>query len=245
VAGKIKQIWEALAACFQANKEPLTKAQVLAWIGTHYRDADFNPGTVQAQLYRSCSNVPSVQNYGAPKILFYDKKSKTYRLKDSLLTSDEQPAASKVVEEADEQPDSTFALEAHLQGYLVKNLSSLEKGLELWCDSPPSVEYWIDGRRIDVLAKDAHGMPVVIELKLDRGYDKVVGQALLYQALIAAKLKQQRVRIILVANEISYELKMACSKLVDVDLFEYAITMKIEKISSTFSEEEVQDGSAR
>jgi len=243
VAGKIKQILEAISACFHANKDPLTKAQVLAWIGMHYRDSDFNPGTVQAQLYRSCANVPSAQDYKAPKILFYDGKTKTYRLNDSSQTSEEQFVIGKAPADTEDQPDSTFALEAHLQGYLVKNLSSLERGLELWCDSPPSVEYWIEGRRIDILAKDAHGVPVVIELKLDRGYDKVIGQALLYQALIAAKLKQQRVRIILVANEISYELRQACSKLVDVDLFEYAITMKIEKISSKLSEEEVQDGS--
>jgi hypothetical protein len=239
----IKHIWEALSACFRANSEPLTKAQVLAWIGTHYRDADFNSGTLQAQLYRSCWNIPSVQIYGAPKILFYDKRSKTYVRRDGSLASGEAPDTNKVVEEASEQANSRFALEAHLQAYLAKNLSSLEKGLELWSDSPPSVEYCIENRRIDVLAKDAQGVPVVIEMKLDKGYDKVVGQALLYQALISSRLKQPRVRIILVAYEISYELKMACSKLVDVDLFQYAITMKIEKVSSLISEEEVQDGS--
>jgi hypothetical protein len=243
VAGKIKQIWDAIAACFEANREPLTKAQVLAWIGSTYRDNNFNPNTVQAQLYRSCVNVASPQLYKTPKILFYDKVTRTYVRNDDVYVPDNEsvlaPSNGRIVDsdESELQSDSTFALESHLRDYLARNLFTLEKGLELWSITPPSVEYGIDGRRIDILAKDTEGTPVVIELKLNKGYDKVVGQALLYQGLMGTRLSVSRVRIILVAGEVSDELKIACGRLTDVALFEYAITMETKRVSSSLSED--------
>jgi hypothetical protein len=237
VAGKIEQIREAIAACFQANSEPLTKAQVLAWIGNAYKDSNFTTSTVQAQLYRSCANVPSAQAYKAPKILFYNKSTKTYALQEGPLAAPSGNLADVVEPESEFESDSTFALEAHLRDYLARNLSILEKGLELWSVNPPSVEYLLEGRRIDLLARDSEGLPVVIELKLNKGYDRVVGQALLYQGLIAKNLAHNRVRIMLVAGEVSDELKIACARLSDVTLFEYSITMQTKRVSSSLSEE--------
>jgi len=235
--GRLKAIREAIAACFQANKEPLTKGQVLAWIGNNYREADFNLNTIQTQLYRSCVN--SKAKTSAPKILWYNKSNKTYRL---LRPTDPvelpQPAISEIESdgEIESQSDSTFALEAHLRDYLARNLSILEKGLKLWRDSPSSVEFAIDNRRIDLLAEDAAGVPVVIELKLGKSYDRVIGQALLYQGLISQKLGVERVRIMLVAGEVSKELKIACGRQKDVSLFEYAITMAIKNVSFAIEE---------
>ena len=243
MAGKIKQIWEALAACFEANEQPLTKAQVLAWIGSTYPDSEFNPNTVQAQLYRSCINVPSVQGFNTPKILFYEKSNRTYLRSDAGASiegaaSDVSTAENGIdTEDPDGQSNATFALEAHLRDFLARNLSTLEKGLTLWSLNPPSVEYVVDNRRIDVLAKDIQGNPVVIELKLSKAYDRVIGQALLYQGLVSKKLGIERVRIILVAGEISDELKIASARQLDVLLFEYAITMQISKVSSSLLED--------
>ncbi len=55
-----------------------------------------------------------------------------------------------------------------------KNLNILESGLTLWPNS--SVEYPLEGRRIDILAKDRDGIPVVIELKLSRGHERTLGK---------------------------------------------------------------------
>jgi endonuclease len=249
MAGKIAQIWDAIAACFQASDQPLTMAQILAWIGNSYPNADFHPATVKTQVYGSCANVPSAYVYrkDTPKILFFEKSNRTYRLFDSSepeagINSSLPPSESGLEfddhENVEAGKGSTFAMEAHLRDYLAINLHELEPGLILWDLNPPSVEYSIGGKRIDILAKDTQGVPVVIELKLDRGYDKVVGQGLLYQALVSKQLKLPKVRVILVANEISYELKMACSRQLDVELFEYAITMQIAKVGATTIEEE-------
>jgi hypothetical protein len=241
VPGKLESIWDGLSACFAANKGPLTKAQVVAWIGTHYSEHEFNANTVASQLYRSCANLPSMVRYKTPKILIHDRRTHTYTLAEGASLAHailESSSDISSADELDEQADSTFALEGHLRDYLARNLFILEKGLGLWSQDPPSIEYFVAGRRVDILARDFDGIPVVIELKLNKSYDRVVGQALLYQGLVGRDLKCQRVRIILVAAEVSDELKIACSRLADVSLYEYSISMQVTSVDPVVPEEE-------
>lgn len=220
----------------------------MAWVGVHYPDSDFNPVTLKAQIYRSCVNVPFAQKYNAPKILFYEKPGRTYRRADELSAGERQSPVDEVIDEGprddeadttgEDQSDLKVGVEAQLRDYLAKNLAKLEQGLVFWQDSPPSVEYSIDGKRIDILAKDSEGVPVVVELKRDKAYDRVVGQALLYQALVAAKFKLSKVRVILVGNEITTDLRTACSRQTDFKLFEYQLTMQLNSVPNTAVEEE-------
>ncbi len=182
----------------------------MAWIGVHYPDNDLHPATLDAQIRRSCVNVAFAQKYKAPKILFFDRRTRTYSRASSIESAMDgveilDQTETVLIDEDDEdsagiedQSDLLVGLEAQLRDYLAKNLNKLEKGLVFWNDSALSVEFGIDGKRIDILAKDVEGVPVVIELKRAKAYDKVVGQALLYQALVANKLKLGRVRVILV-----------------------------------------------
>jgi len=57
------------------------------------------------------------------------------------------------------------------------------------------------GRRIDILAVDGDGALVVIELKVSRGHDQVIGQILWYLGWIKANLAEegQGVRGIIIA----------------------------------------------
>ena len=107
-------------------------------------------------------------------------------------------------------PSTAFAYEEHLRDYLAKNLSILEASLTLWDGSEvEAVEFPVDGRRIDILAKDKSGVPVVVELKVNRGHERTIGQCLYYRAKIKEIMKVPRVRIFIVAEEISHELKLA------------------------------------
>lgn len=145
-----------------------------------------------------------------------------------LLSKSLEQAVDK---EADQfEPSAEFALEAHLRDYLVSNLQTLEKGLSLWDNNPPSVECKVESRRIDILARDVDGIPVVIELKVGKSYDRVIGQALLYRGLVAKSLDVQRVRIILVASTVSDELKIATAGLNDVLLVEYSISFQTKVV---------------
>jgi endonuclease len=127
----------------------------------------------------------------------------------------------------------TFALEKDLQNFLVRNLQRLEPGLKLYvADGISGIEYPAgNNRRIDILAVDSNGAFVVIELKVSRGYEKVIGQLQRYMAWIERELAdQQTVRGIIVANEITEDLILATSLIADrVKLFEYSISFQIQQ----------------
>ncbi len=138
-------------------------------------------------------------------------------------------------EEEDEiaREESEFAYEKDLQKYLVKNLSIVEKELKLYqSESIDGEEFYVPGtsRRIDILAIDKQDNYVVTELKVSRGYEKVVGQTLFYQSSIKTIFNQEKVRAIIIAREITSELKTATHFLPDFELFEYQLSLTLNKI---------------
>jgi hypothetical protein len=144
-----------------------------------------------------------------------------------------EPTKDSENEHDDDEAGTEFVLEEHLRDYLAQNLHALEHGMALWQSGADqeSVEFVIDDdkRRIDILAKDHLGTPTVIELKVSRGHEKTIGQALYYRARVKQLFRAPKVRIVIVAGEISPELKAAASDLPDVSLFEYSISMSVKK----------------
>ncbi len=140
--------------------------------------------------------------------------------------------------EADPEGETTveaaraFAFEQDLQNYLVKNLGVIEPGLHLYEEEEiTGVQFPVGGRYIDILAVDKDGRYVVVELKLSRGYDRVVGQLLRYMGWVEQNMETTKpVRGIIVANEITGDLKLACSRIPDVRLIEYEISFKLRPV---------------
>lgn len=142
----------------------------------------------------------------------------------------------EVTTEDGAEAGSKFALEEQLQDYLAENLGLLEGGLSLWpVEEGDAVEFQVDeqgpSRRIDILAKDKTGCPVVIELKVSRDHERTIGQALYYRARLKRRFKVERVRIFIVAAEISPELRAAASEVSDVLLFEYSLAVKVNRVA--------------
>ncbi|MFN3561017.1 MAG: endonuclease NucS domain-containing protein [Chloroherpetonaceae bacterium] len=151
------------------------------------------------------------------------------------FNSDQEGTISQDEEEYDiaKREETEFAYENDLRNYLVKNLSIIENGLKLYeGDGVDGEEFCVPGtsRRIDILAVDKNNNFVVIELKVSRGYEKVVGQTLFYQSSIKTIFKQDKVRAIIIAREISPELKTATAYLPDFELFEYQLSLRVDKI---------------
>ena len=84
---------------------------------------------------------------------------------------------------------------------------------------------------IDILARDRSELPVIIELMVNRGHEKTVGQALYYRARIKQRFGAERVRIFIIAAEISPELRAAASEVSDVLLFECGLAVKVTAIT--------------
>ena len=131
--------------------------------------------------------------------------------------------------------ESAFAYEADLQNFLAKNLHILESGLTLYEDERgKGVEYPVTDGRIDVLAKDASGNFVVIELKLSRGRNRALGQILYYMGWVDANLNgNMSCRGIVVARAIGDDLKIACGRTPGVELYEYSLQVSVSRVAVT------------
>ena len=75
---------------------------------------------------------------------------------------------------------------------------------------------------------------MVIELKVSRGYDRVVGQLMRYIAWIANNQAEtgQKVRGIIIAREISEDLLLASALVPHVQLFEYELSLAVKQVES-------------
>jgi hypothetical protein len=137
-------------------------------------------------------------------------------------------------DEEDFEETNEFAYEEDLKNYLISNLSLIENGLKLFTDENgvEGVEYAVDkkNKRIDILAIDKNKIHVIIELKVSKGYEKVVGQCLYYKNKLMEKLNINDVRVIIIARKITEHLKLATKGLQDFELFEYSLNLKLNKI---------------
>ena len=104
----------------------------------------------------------------------------------------------------DNESSSSFAYEEDLKNYLAKNLSIIEPGLRLFDEEGINgLEFEAGGKFIDILAMDSDDNYVVIELKVSRSYDRVIGQLLRYKNWLQKKYQNKKVRGIIIANTIS------------------------------------------
>jgi hypothetical protein len=218
----------------------ISKDQVILWFREKY--PKIKQGTITAHLVRMSTNAKSRLHYNVKPIeddLFYQIDGSSFRLFD--VENDPTPlqkenGAAGVMEESelDDNKDKTeFAYEKDLQNFLSQNLSLIEPGLRLFEDEGiTGIEYPVGGRYIDILALDKNNDYVVIELKVSRGYDRVVGQLLRYVSWIKKHQTEnnQGVRGIIIARKISDDLSLACESLSGVELFEYKLSITLSKV---------------
>ena len=92
----------------------------------------------------------------------------------------------------------------------------------------------MENGRIDILVVEHRGDFLVIELKVSQGRSKTLGQLLYYMGWVEHNLaKGKRVRGAIVAKEIPEDLRLACSKVSDVSLFEYDLQVSLRPIEIT------------
>ncbi len=237
---------EALRECLTTLGGSRSKSEIASWINANY-GTKWKPGTLAGHLYGCCVNRPKgIEHHPHfPRFLFMHQDG-LYELDDpakhgnytaagyaadGIAASSPQPDAEGAESEsALPESGAAFAYEAHLRDYLARNLQLLEPGLSLWTSELESVEFDVQGRRIDILAKDRAGTPVIIELKVARGHERTVGQCLYYRARLKTLLAAPEIRIMIVAQEIGDELRLACSEITLLKLFEYSLSMTVAPI---------------
>jgi len=129
-----------------------------------------------------------------------------------------------------------FALEKHLEDFLVSNWSKTEfgKDYKIFEDDGELVgqQYPSDTGPIDILAisKDEKEI-LVVELKKGRASDNVVGQVQRYMGFVKEELctREQTVKGVIVALEDDTRIRRALSVANNIDFYRYEVNFKLKK----------------
>ncbi len=234
--------------------QAFSRKDAVSWFAEHYPKIKSN--TVGLHVDGMSVNSPQRRHHpgikpGAGFDLFFKLGPSEFRLWDP--ESDPAPrykadldagigkgaaAAGDLAEDAPGEDDTgsrKFAFERDLQNYLVQNLGLLEPGLKLYEDEDGAftgAEFPAGQRYIDILAVGSDGAYVVIETKVSRAYDRVVGQVLRYMGWVKENLAGDTpVRGVIVASEISEDLILATSSVGNIRLVEYEISFSLKSVS--------------
>ena len=151
------------------------------------------------------------------------------------LIKGNQPTKIFSNDETIEDP-STFAMEKHLEDFLISNwsITSLGKTHDIFEEDGEKIgqQYQTDTGYIDILAisKDKKEL-LVVELKKGRASDAVVGQILRYMGYISTDLAEpdQIVRGCIIALEDDLRIKNALKMTPSIDFYRYEVSFNLKK----------------
>lgn len=209
------RIGEICGSYTYAPGEILPHRRPVRWLGQTISRADMSD-----ELRNSCGSIGTVSSI-----------SKYAEEIEQLLRGVGRLPTGQTVEDL-----AAFALEKHLEDFLVKNW----KGTEL---STTFDIYEEDGERvgqqfptdtgpIDILAisKDRKTL-LVVELKKGRASDVVIGQLLRYMGFVQEELAEpdQTVRGVVIALEDDQRLRRALAMVPSIEFYRYEVSFKLVK----------------
>lgn len=141
------------------------------------------------------------------------------------------PSVSEVVEDL-----AAFAMEKHLEDFLVQNWTqtNLGKEYDIYAEDGEVVgqQYQTDTGPLDILAisKDKKTL-LVVELKKGRPSDAVVGQVLRYMGYVKNELAEedQTVKGVIIALEDDQRIRRALSVSPNIEFYRYQVSFKLVK----------------
>ena len=151
------------------------------------------------------------------------------------LISGDAPVTLVATDDTIEDP-SVFALEKHLEDFLVKNWkqTSLAENYDIYEEDEELIgqQYQTDTGPIDILAisKDKNEL-LVIELKKGRASDVVVGQIQRYMGYVLEELAEegQTVKGVIIALDEDLRIKRALKVAQNIDFYRYQVSFKLFK----------------
>jgi hypothetical protein len=234
---------EAILEVFSGTDRILSTNDVVSKIYAKYSDEPWQRNTISAHLIGLSVNHSSSHHYPSFRkhAFLYSLGNGRYRLYDpdadgSWVVTDrgvELADSSDDVAIAEDENDNisemtgvSLSLERDLESNLIGHLDQLEPGLSLFNEGSTRGQQVETGAvgRLDLLATDAEGNIVVIELKVGMADDRVVGQILRYMGWAKRDIANGRnVRGIIVASSFNERIKYAVDPLPNVKLVRYGI----------------------
>jgi len=145
-------------------------------------------------------------------------------------------APTLISTDATVEDPASFALEEHLEAFLVQNWAQTELGkqYDIYEEDGERVgqQYLTDTGPLDILAvsKDRTTL-LVVELKKGRASDAVVGQSLRYMSYVQDELAEenQTVRGIIIALEDDQRIRRALKMTPNIEFYRYEVSFKLVK----------------
>jgi len=127
-----------------------------------------------------------------------------------------------------------FYMEKQLEDFIIENWESTQLGKELELifeeGNLKSQQYRTDIGPIDILARSrTSGEYVVIELKKNQSSDDTVGQVLRYMGWVREKLKDEKVRGVIVAGKYDEKLDYARKMIPGLEVFIYEVNFNLRE----------------
>jgi restriction system protein len=157
--------------------------------------------------------------------------------KDELERILDAQAAPRLISTDETVEDPTcFAMEKHLEDFLVQNWEQTELGktFDIFQEDGERVgqQYPTDTGPLDILAisKDKKQL-LVVELKRGRASDVVVGQTLRYMGFVSQELAEpgQETRGVIIALDDDQRIRRALAVTPNIDFYRYQVSFKLLK----------------
>ncbi|PMY37312.1 DUF91 domain-containing protein [Pseudomonas sp. GW456-L14] len=229
---------EALRSYIEQAPDGATRQEIKNYIEREFPKR-WKPGAIAAHFYACTVNNPKayIHHKWADRFFYRSEDGRFHRYDPELhgvntwaplaeAESDDFEAGDDA--NIEELVETSITLERDVETHLVRSLDSIEKGLR-FVDRQVS----IDVGRVDILAEDATGRRVVIELKVGQAKDAAVGQIARYLGWYTRQ-DGQRPRGILIASEFPEAVRYAAEAITDLSLVEY-------KVQFTFNAVAIED----
>lgn len=218
---------QAIRTFVQSAEGKVTADQIKSHINSEYPD-QWKPSTLQAHLYAcSINNPKSYIHHPSADRFLYRNADGTFELYSETVHGPNEwapPPSDDEVTDIAELSEATITLERDIEDHLVHNLDFIESGLKL-----VGRQVQIDVGRIDILAEDAKGTRVVIEVKVGDAKDSAVGQIARYMGWYL-KVDGTAPRGILIAADFPEGVRYASAAIPQLALLAYRVQFSFEKI---------------
>jgi restriction system protein len=214
----IYMVGEVAGDYYYAPDKPLPHRRPVKWLGKTIQRADMSDALKKST--GSIGTVSNITQYGAEI--------------EKLLGDPVEP--SLIASDPDVEDPAAFALEKHLEDFLVQNWAQTDLGKEydIFAEDGELVgqQYLTDTGPMDILAikKDKSEL-LVVELKKGRASDVVVGQVLRYMGFVMQDLAEtgQIVRGVIIALDDDKRIRRALAVTPTIDFYRYQVSFKLLK----------------
>jgi RecB family endonuclease NucS len=218
----------------ESSPAGVTSREIRDHINSTYPEK-WTPGTLTAHLYGCAINQPKayLHHKSADKFLYksedgrfhiYDEEKHGPNVWAPVVDDPTTMGEQDNVDTIEQLIETSISLERDVEEHLIRNLETLEKGLRFI-----ERQVVIDVGRVDILAQDAGGRRVVIELKVGEAKDAAVGQIARYLGWYARR-DGKPPRGMLIASDFPEPVRYAAEAVKGLALVRYRVQFAFDSI---------------